>query len=191
VINALTDLTHPCQVLADLFTIHELRGGRLRGLRYAWIGDGNNMAHAWMEAAALLGLELRLACPIGHRPDARVVAETSARLASGGSIRVIDDPAEAAAGADVLSTDVWASMGQESEQAERAQLFARYRVDGSLLRQAAPEAIVLHCLPAHRGEEITAEVLEGPQCAAFQQAENRLHTQKAVLELLLGLAASS
>jgi ornithine carbamoyltransferase len=186
VINGLTDLYHPCQLLADLMTVRELRGG-LGGLRYAWIGDGNNMAHSWLNAAALAGFDLVIACPEGYDPDPDIVAEARRRMeVSGeGSVEIVRDPAAAARGADVISTDVWASMGQEEAAAARAEAFAGYCVSSDLLAEAASEVIVLHCLPAHRGEEISAEVLEGPSSAVWRQAENRLHAQKAVLELLL------
>jgi ornithine carbamoyltransferase len=186
VINGLTDLYHPCQLLADLMTVRELRG-QVSGLRYAWIGDGNNMAHSWLNAAAIAGFDLVIACPEGYDPDAEIVAEARRRMeASGrGSVAIVRDPAEAARGADVISTDVWASMGQEEAAAARARAFAGYCVSEELVAQASPEAIVLHCLPAHRGEEITAGALEGPRSAVWQQAENRLHAQKAILERLL------
>jgi ornithine carbamoyltransferase len=186
VINGLTDLYHPCQLLADLMTVRELRG-KLGGLRYAWIGDGNNMAHSWLNAAALAGFDLVIACPEGYDPDPAIVAEARRRMeASGeGSVEIVRDPAAAARGADVISTDVWASMGQEADAAARAEAFAGYCVAADLLAEAASDALVLHCLPAHRGEEISAEVLEGPNSAVWRQAENRLHAQKAVLELLL------
>jgi ornithine carbamoyltransferase len=179
VLNGLTDLQHPCQVMADLFTVLELRGA-LAGLRYAWIGDGNNMAHSWIDAAAILGLELLLACPEGYDPNPAILDRAA------GHARVVRDPAEAARGADVLSTDVWASMGQEQEAAARRRAFAGYCLDDRLLALASDKAVVLHCLPAHRGEEISERVLEGPRSAVWRQAENRLHTQKAILELFLG-----
>jgi ornithine carbamoyltransferase len=187
VINGLTDFAHPCQVVADLFTVYELRGD-VRGQRYAWVGDGNNMAHSWINAAALLGLELTLACPPGYTPDPEVLAKARAKLGEigKGAITVTGDPQEAARGATVISTDVWASMGQEQEALARRQAFAGFIVDDRLLARAAADPIVLHCLPAHRGEEISAEVLEGPASAVWRQAENRLHTQKAILELFLG-----
>jgi ornithine carbamoyltransferase len=181
VINGLTDEHHPCQIAADLFTVLE-RFGRIDGLRYAWIGDGNNMANSWIEAAGLFGLELALATPEGYRPDPNVLAEARAR---GGRITIGADPRDAARGAHVVSTDVWASLGQEEEAEARRRAFAGYCVDAALLATAAPDAIVLHCLPAHRGEEITGDVLDGPQSAAWQQAENRLHVQKALLERLV------
>jgi ornithine carbamoyltransferase len=182
VLNGLTDLYHPCQVIADLFTVFELRG-ELAGPRYAWIGDGNNMANSWIDAAAILGLELTLACPEGYDPDPAVVER--ARAAGRGKITVVRDPRAAAAGADVINTDVWASMGQEAEAEKRRRAFTGYIVDEALLGLAAAKPIVLHCLPAHRGEEISEAVLEGPHSAVWRQAENRLHTQKAVLELFL------
>ena len=189
VINGLTDLRHPCQVGADLFTVQESRG-ELRGLRYAWMGDGNNMAHSWIEAAGLLGLELTLACPPGFEPDATVLEAARQRIASlgRGSITMTADPEVAVTGADVVSTDVWTSMGQEADVEARARAFAGYYLDQPLLRRAAPDAMVLHCLPAHRGEEIADDVLEGPQSAVWRQAENRLHFQKALLEALMGQA---
>lgn len=187
VINGLTDYGHPCQVVADLFTVQEVKGA-IDGLRYAWIGDGNNMAHSWMQAAALLGLDLVLACPKGYEPDPELIDIATHRLKAlgKGSIKVVHDPLQAADGADVVSTDVWASMGQEDEAERRKLAFNGYRVDEALMARTRPKAVVLHCLPAHRGEEISAEVLEGPQAAVWRQAENRLHTQKAILELFLG-----
>ncbi|HSN15003.1 MAG TPA: ornithine carbamoyltransferase, partial [Anaeromyxobacteraceae bacterium] len=182
VINALTDSSHPCQLLADLLTVRERFGVDAlvkQGLEVAWIGDGNNMANSWLEACAILGFQLRLACPEGYDPDAKLLE------ACRGRARVVRIPAEAAKGAHVLNTDVWASMGQEGEAELRKRKFAGFLVDDALLKQARPEAIVLHCLPAHRGEEITEAVLEGPQSAAWDEAENRLHAQKALLELLL------
>ncbi len=182
VVNALSDREHPCQIVADLLTIRERRGA-LDGVKVAWIGDGNNMAVSWLHAAGALGLELRLACPVGYRPPPHDVANAQDE---GATVTVTDDPRVAAAGADVVMTDVWASMGQEAEQAQRARAFAGYCVDDGLLALAAPDAIVLHCLPAHRGEEISAAVLDGPRGAAvWDQAENRLHTAKAILELAL------
>jgi ornithine carbamoyltransferase len=183
VINGLSDQHHPCQVATDLYTVRQ-HFGRIDRLRYAWIGDGNNMASSWIEAAGMFGLELVLACPQGFQPDARMVAAARAaqqRLGAG-SITLTEDPDEAAAGAHVLSTDVWASMGQESEAAARRAAFARYRIDTTLLARAAGDAIVLHCLPAHRGEEITGEVLDGPRSLAWIQAAGRLQVAKAVLE---------
>ncbi|WP_338606619.1 ornithine carbamoyltransferase [Desulfoferula mesophila] len=181
VINALTDLYHPCQVLSDLLTVSE-HLGRLEGIAYAWLGDGNNMAHSWLEAAAALKLNLRLACPPNFMPDAGIVAHARER---GAEITLTHDPREAIAGAQVINTDVWASMGQEAEAGARLQAFAGYTLDAQLMSLADPKAIVLHCLPAHRGEEISEEVMEGPQSVVWDQAENRLHMQKAIMEALL------
>lgn len=187
VINGLTDLLHPCQLIADLFTVRELRGD-LRGVRYAWIGDGNNMANSWLNAAGLLGLDLTIACPEGFDPDPEILDRARQRVdALGvGSVSLVRDPNEAARGANVVSTDVWASMGQEEEAESRRKVFTGYGVDDHLLSAANPDAMVLHCLPAHRGEEISASVIEGQQSVVWRQAENRLHVQKAILELLLG-----
>ena len=186
VINGLTDRLHPCQLLADLFTVKE-RFGAIRSLRYAWIGDGNNMAHSWINATALLGLELIIACPPAYQPDPDLLRHAREQLSrlGRGSIEITDDPDEAARRADVISTDVWASMGQEDEVMAREQAFRGFIVDDRLLGIAANSAIVLHCLPAHRGEEIAASVIDGPQSAVWDQAENRLHVQKAALELFL------
>jgi ornithine carbamoyltransferase len=193
VINGLTDLHHPCQVLSDLFTVGERLGRHIASVKYAWVGDGNNMANSWINAAALLGLDLVLACPVGFDPDAGILAAARALQSrtGRGSLRLVREPRDAAEGADVISTDVWASMGQEDEAEARRTAFAGYSVDSALLARAAPGAIVLHCLPAHRGEEIEAAVLDGPQSAVWQQAENRLHVQKAVLELILGRVTGS
>ncbi len=177
IINLLSDLAHPCQALADLQTIRESKGG-LQGVALGYVGDGNNVANSLMEAGALTGMHVTVATPPGYAPDPEVVAATHAS--------VTDDPWTAAKGADVLYTDVWASMGQEAEQAQRAGVFAPYALTPDLLNAANPDAIVLHCLPAHRGEEIAAEVLDGPQSRVWDQAENRLHTQKALLLHLLG-----
>jgi ornithine carbamoyltransferase len=179
VINALTDLFHPCQVLSDVMTVIENKG-RLDKLKIAWIGDGNNMANTWVQAAARLGFELVLACPQGYDPEATILQE--AQQDAGGRITVVRDPEEAVRGADVVNTDVWASMGQENEQQERLKVFQGFQVDAELLTHAKQDCIVLHCLPAHRGEEISEEVLEGEQCVAFDQAENKLHIHKAILE---------
>jgi ornithine carbamoyltransferase len=183
VVNALTDASHPCQVLADLQTVAERFGPDAvtrPDLEIAWVGDGNNMANSWLEACASLGFRLRLACPEGYDPDPQLVAR------AGSKARVVRTPREAVQGAHVINTDVWASMGQEAEAAERQRRFAGYLVDRGLVALADPKAIVLHCLPAHRGEEIADDVIEGPQSAVFDEAENRLHAQKALLELLLG-----
>jgi len=188
VINGLSDQHHPCQVATDLFTVREQLGG-IDGLRYAWIGDGNNMAHSWIEAAGMFGLDLRLACPDGFAPDPALVAEARAnqtRLGKG-AIELTADPRAAATGAHVISTDVWASMGQEDEAERRRIAFAGYCVDAALVQRAARDAIVLHCLPAHRGEEITGDVLDGPRSRAWAQAENRLHVGKAILEHVVQL----
>jgi len=182
VINGLTDDHHPCQVLADLMTAKE-RGKDLRKMRVAFIGDGNNVANSWVEAAHVLGFTLRVACPPGFEPEARVLEE--AGRTGRGDVRVVRAPADAARDADVLYTDVWTSMGQEAEKRKRLRAFRGYCVDAELLRRAARNAIVMHCLPAHRGEEITDEVIEGPQSAVFDEAENRLHVQMAVLEKLI------
>jgi ornithine carbamoyltransferase len=185
VINALTDEHHPCQVATDLFTVREKFGSL--AVRYAWVGDANNMANSWIEAAALLGLDLVLACPQGFQPDQMRIADAQAkqRELGRGSIWVTDDPRIAVRNANVISTDVWASMGQEQEADKRKDAFKGYCVDTALLEHAAPDAIVLHCLPAHRGEEIAAEVLDGPRSLAWVQAENRLHVGKAILETVM------
>ncbi|MFA9460375.1 ornithine carbamoyltransferase [Thiohalorhabdus methylotrophus] len=179
VINGLTDRFHPCQVLTDLFTWYELRGS-MAGRTVAWIGDGNNMAHSWINAARLLDFELRIACPEGFDPEPDVVA------AAGSNVQVLRDPAQAARDADIVTTDVWASMGQEEERAARERAFGAYRVDAALMGAAKADAMFMHCLPAHRGEEVDAEVLEGPQSVVWEEAENRLHAQKALMELLMG-----
>jgi ornithine carbamoyltransferase len=191
VINGLTDLLHPCQVLADLQTVFAHHGGKseevlsvLRARKYAWIGDGNNMANSWIEAAGILGLDLTVACPEGYEPDEKVLLR--ARQTERGRINITRDPRQAVAGRHVVSTDVFASMGQEDEAEARRRAFAGFCVDGALMAAADPQAIVLHCLPAHRGEEITDEVIEGPQSVVWRQAENRLHSQKALLEWALG-----
>lgn len=181
VINGLTDSHHPCQVLADLLTIVEAKGG-LDGITACWIGDGNNMANSWIEAAARLGFTLRLACPKGYEPDGRLLEEAQSGV---GTIELVDTPGEAARDADVLNTDVWASMGQEDESEKRAAVFEGYGINRETLALAGKDAMVMHCLPAHRGEEITDDVLEGPNSVVWDQAENRLHMQKAVLEWLL------
>jgi ornithine carbamoyltransferase len=181
VINGLTDLFHPCQVLADCLTLVEHKGS-LDGLKIAFIGDGNNMAHSWMEAAEKLPISFALACPKGYEPNKEI--EKKARRA-GARITVTQSVEEAAAGADAIYTDVWASMGKEEEAEERANSFRKYQVNDNVMSMAKKDAVVMHCLPAHRGQEITAEVLEGPQCIAFDQAENRLHIQKAIMVWLI------
>jgi ornithine carbamoyltransferase len=181
VINGLTDLLHPCQVLADVLTIRQ-RLGTYEGKRIAWIGDGNNMANSWINAAYRLGFELSLACPEGYDPDAAILE----RGRREGNVTLVRDPNEAAAGAHVVNTDVWASMGQEDEQREREKAFAGFTVDAPLMKRASRDAIFLHCLPAHRGEEVTAEVIDGPQSLVWDEAENRLHIQKAIMAALIG-----
>jgi ornithine carbamoyltransferase len=187
VINGLSDQHHPCQIATDLFTVRE-HFGKTLGLRYAWIGDGNNMAASWIEAAGMFGLDLALACPEGFGPDMELVNEARRlqKQHGRGSLTLTTSPTEAARGAHVVSTDVWASMGQEDDAARRRIAFAGYCVDAALMAQAASDAIVLHCLPAHRGEEITGDVLDGPRSLAWVQAENRLHIGKAILEYVMG-----
>ena len=180
VINALSDRYHPCQILADMLTLQE-RFGRLDGIKLAFVGDGNNVANSLMLTAGRLGVQVAVATPADYQPDAGIVAQAAAM----GSITVTDNPAEALAGADAVYTDVWTSMGQEAESAERRRAFQPYQVNENLLALAKPDAIFLHCLPAKRGEEVTDEVMESPQSAVFDQAENRLHAQKALLVMLL------
>jgi ornithine carbamoyltransferase len=186
VVIGLSDQHHPCQVATDLFTVRE-HFGSIADQRYAWIGDGNNMANSWIEAAGLFGLDLALACPDGFAPDAQLVATARdrQRVSGKGSITLTADPKIAVADATVISTDVWASMGQEDEAAQRRAAFAGFCVDGGLVARGRRGAIVLHCLPAHRGEEITGEVLDGPQSLAWVQAANRLPIGKAILEAVL------
>ena len=179
VINGLTDDYHPCQILADLQTYFEVRGD-ISGRKVCWLGDGNNVCHSWMNAARQLDFELVVACPEGYDPDPTLLA------ACGKSARVDRDPASAAEGAHLLVTDVWASMGQESEQVAREAVLAPYQLNRSLLDRASSDALYMHCLPAHRGEEITAELMDAPDSVIWQEAENRLHAQKALMELLLG-----
>jgi ornithine carbamoyltransferase len=181
VINGLTDLLHPCQVLADLLTIRESLGG-WEGKVVAWIGDGNNMANSWLNAAGTLGFELRLACPEAYAPNPAIL-ERNRKLTK---VTLTTDPREAARGSHVINTDVWASMGQEQEQEERARAFQGYIVDQALMDGADPSAIFLHCLPAHRGEEVSEAVIEGPKSRVWSQAENRLHVQKALMATLMG-----
>ncbi len=181
VINGLTDLLHPCQVLSDLLTVREALGG-WEGKTVAWVGDGNNMANSWLNAAGLLGFELRLACPEGYEPDREIFK----RAAANTTVSMHEDPDEAVRGADVVNTDVWASMGQEEETEARRLAFSGYTVDADLMGRAASDAVFLHCLPAHRGEEVTEEVFEGAYSRVFEQAANRLHAQKALLVELMG-----
>jgi ornithine carbamoyltransferase len=178
VINGLTDLFHPCQLLADIQTYIEHRG-EIRDRTVAWIGDGNNMCHSYIQAAQLFGFKLHIAAPDGYEPDAKIVTDFAQH------VELFADPRAAACNADLVVTDVWASMGQEEEQAQRVAAFAAYQVDGTLMAQAKPDALFMHCLPAHRGEEVSAQVLDGPQSVVWDEAENRLHSQKALLELLL------
>ena len=178
VINGLSDRFHPCQLLADLQTYVERRGD-IRGATVAWIGDGNNMCHSFMNAATLLEFELRVSAPAGFEPDAQVLA------ANAGQVRLVADPAEAALGANLVATDVWASMGQEEESTRRQAAFSRHQVSAAIMARAAPDALFMHCLPAHRGEEVSSEVIDGPQSVVWDEAENRLHAQKALLEFLL------
>jgi ornithine carbamoyltransferase len=184
VINALTDLEHPCQTLADLLTIRE-RLGRLEGVKVAYLGDGNNVANSLALGCALAGARLVVACPPGCEPDESVL-EKALRLGGGDAVKVVHEPLEAVRGAQVVYTDVWVSMGQEEGAEEKKRLLEPYRVDAELVGAASPEAVVMHCLPAHRGEEITDEVIDGPRSAVWDQAENRMHAQAALLSLLLG-----
>ena len=186
VINALSDLLHPCQALTDLLTIREYKGKNLTGLKMAYVGDGNNMTHSLMYAAAKVGMDFAAATPEGYAPNAAVVANAKADAARGGTtVTLTHDPKEAVQGADVIVTDTWASMGQEAEHEERKKIFAPYQINGDLLAAADKRAIVMHCLPAYRGEEITDDVMEAFSDVIFDEAENRLHTQKAILALLM------
>ncbi len=186
VINGLSDLHHPCQALADLLTIREKKG-RLKGLKVAYVGDGNNVANSLIEACVKAGMHISVGCPPGYEPDAGVMREAKREAAKTGSeLRIVNDPFKAVRDADAVYTDVWASMGQESEHALRVRAFRGYQVNRKLMKAAHPKAIVMQCLPAHRGEEISADVIDGPQSVVFDEAENRLHTQMAVLEMLLG-----
>jgi len=185
VINALSDRYHPCQALADFFTLEE-RFGSLRGLKLAYVGDGNNVCHSLLIAGARVGAHVRVATPAGYAPDAEILAEARrAARETRGKIEVLTSPEEAVAGAQAVYTDVWASMGQEREADARAAVFAPYQVNEVLMEQAAPEAVFLHCLPAHRGSEVTAGVIDSPRSIVYDQAENRLHVQKAILLMLL------
>lgn len=185
VINALTDLEHPCQILADLLTIQEAFG-QLTGSTLTYLGDGNNVANSLLLGCALTGMNVRIATPPGYKPNPEIVAQAQAIAAAQTEVMVTHDPQQAVSGANILYTDVWASMGQENQASDRVPIFQPYQINATLLEQADPNAIVLHCLPAHRGEEITAEVMEGPQSRIWDQAENRLHAQKALLVSLLG-----
>jgi ornithine carbamoyltransferase len=186
VINALSDRYHPCQALADFFTLEERYGG-LRGLKFAYVGDGNNMCHSLLSIGARVGAHVRIATPAGYEPDAEIVAEAKrAARETRGKIEILRSPEEAVAGAQAVYTDVWASMGQEDEAAEREKVFAPYQVNEALFAHAAPDAVFMHCLPAHRGSEVTAGVIDSPQSIVFDQAESRLHAQKAILLTLLG-----
>ena len=182
VVNGLSDRSHPCQLLADLMTIREHLSRPLSDVRVAWVGDGNNMAHSWIASAAVAGFELALACPAGYEPARDLL---DAATASGARLNLTNDPLAAAAGAQVVTTDVWASMGQEGEAKARQKAFARFIVDDALMAVAASDAIFLHCLPAHRGEEVAASVIDGVQSRVWDEAENRLHAQKALLEWLI------
>jgi ornithine carbamoyltransferase len=181
VINGLSDLLHPCQILADLLTVRQ-HLGTWEGKKVTWIGDGNNMANSWINAAYRLGFDLTLACPKGYEPAHQLLV----RAQETANVKLMRDPAEAIAGAHVVNTDVWASMGQEDEQRQREKDFAGYAVDSAMMKRAAKDAIFLHCLPAHRGEEVSAEVIDGPQSRVWDEAENRLHVQKAIMAVLMG-----
>ena len=188
VINALTDLYHPIQVLSDIMTVVEVKG-RYQDLRIVWVGDGNNVAHSWINAAAKLRFKLFLACPPGYEPKKGILGR--AQEMAGGLIRLGHDPVEAVSDADVINTDVWTSMGQEEERQQRLNAFRGYQINTDLVSKAKSDVIVLHCLPAHRGEEITDAVMDGPNSLILEQAENRMHFQRALLEWLLGEAASA
>jgi len=181
VINALTDTYHPCQVLADVLTFMEQRGS-ISGKTVAWVGDGNNMAYSWINASITFGCNVNIACPKGYEPDARILEEA---IAQGAQVTLCDTPQQAAQGADLVTTDVWASMGQEEEQKLREKAFKGYQVDAALMALANSDALFMHCLPAHRGEEVSAEVIDGHQSIVWDEAENRLHAQKALMEFLL------
>jgi ornithine carbamoyltransferase len=184
VVNALSDREHPCQILADLLTLYE-RHGTLQGIRLAYVGDGNNVAHSLALAAPALGIDLRFACPDGYEPDPIIMEEAQAGAPSG-AIELFRDPREAVRGADAVYTDSWYSMGQESEAEARAPIFRRYQLNSELMSFARPDAVAMHCLPAHRNQEITDDVMDGPASVVYDQAENRLHVQKALLLRLLG-----
>ncbi len=186
VINGLSDKLHPCQVLSDIYTILEHRGN-LKDLKVAFVGDGNNVANSWLFGASKLRINLSMATPEGYQPDGTVLAQAEEEARSNGSrMEVIHDPVEAVKGAGVIYTDTWVSMGQEEEKEKRERVFAPYQVNQNLLEKAKPDCLVMHCLPAHRGEEITDEVMDGPQSIVFDQAENRMHAQKAILVFLIG-----
>jgi ornithine carbamoyltransferase len=185
VINGLTDQHHPCQVLSDIMTVMEYKDEDMGALKVAWVGDGNNVAHSWIQAASRLGFALALACPKGYEPDQEILSRAQAE--STAPITLTTDPKEAVEGADVINADVWASMGQEQEASKRHEIFAPYQINYALLAKAKTDAIVLHCLPAHRGEEISEEVLEGQHSVVWDQAENKMHLHKAVLEWAMGL----
>ena len=186
VINALSDLEHPCQAFADFFTLQE-KFGDLQQVRLAYVGDGNNVAHSLMLAAASLGGKITVATPQGYAPNAEITA-AACKLAkqTGAQVEIVEDPIQAVAGADAIYTDVWTSMGQEDEAEERTKIFAGYQVNEELMAHAAPHAVFMHCLPAHRGQEVTSNVIDSPRSVVFDQAENRMHVQKAILLLLLG-----
>lgn len=188
VINGLSDLLHPCQILSDIFTMTEKLGHEYNRLKVAYVGDGNNVANSWINGALRLGFDLWLACPPGYEPDAEILSRAQAE----GSARIVltHDPKEAAEKAHVINTDVWTSMGQEGERAKRIKAFQGYQVNADLVRLGKKDVLVMHCLPAHRGEEITDEVMDGPHSVLFDQAENRLHVQKAILTLLMGKGAN-
>lgn len=186
IINALTDLLHPCQVMTDMLTIQEHKGKNLKGLKMAYVGDGNNMTNSYMYGCAKMGMEFVAACPEGYYPDAQVTANAiEDAKETGASIKIINDPFEAAKGADIVVTDTWASMGQEAEHDERKKIFKDYQVNADLLKNADKRVIVMHCLPAYRGEEITDEIMEAYADVIFDEAENRLHTQKAIMALTM------
>jgi ornithine carbamoyltransferase len=185
VVNGLSDFSHPCQGLADLFTVYEKKG-RLSGLRLAYVGDGNNVAHSLLYGASKMGMDIVLGCPKGYEPNADVVADSTKEAKRNGcEVKVTHDPREAVKGADVIYTDVWASMGKEKEHEERVKLFKAYQINGDLVKGAKEDYIFMHCLPAHRGEEVTNEVADSKNSVIFDQAENRMHTQKALLALIM------
>jgi ornithine carbamoyltransferase len=185
VINGLDDLVHPCQALSDLFTLRELKGA-VRGLTLAWVGDGNNVAHSLMRACVKTGVNMNLAVPKGYEPESEITAEVMDEASKNGlTVRILHDPAEAVRGADAVYTDAWASMGQESETAQRKKIFKPYQVNSRLMNEAKEEAFFMHCLPAHRGEEVTDDVIDSSRSIVFEQAENRLHVQKAIMHMLM------